>query len=76
MEFTEQQIADFFAELKRQAAANGNSKRLDGVFWRPLEAIAGARAYRVFSVLRDRGLAREEVLPGCFGHAVHHLQGC
>lgn len=70
MTFPEPTITAVFNELRRQSR-NG---RVDGIDWNPLEEIAGPQAYRVFGILRDRGLMRDEVLPGCFGHTVHYLK--
>lgn len=71
--FTDKQVSDFLAELKRQAARAGDPKVLRGLCWLPLEKIAGPEAFRVFFILEDRGLLRSEVIPGTFGHTVHHF---
>lgn len=71
--FTEQQISDFLAELKRQAAVQGNPKKLSGISWRRLEDIAGPEAYRVFGILEKRGAIRSETFPGLYSHTIYHF---
>jgi len=73
--YTDKQVSDFFQELKRQAETAGTAPRLCGLFWRPLEAIAGPRAFEVFELLRARGLLTSETIPNTYGHQVHTLAG-
>ena len=70
MTYTEQQITDCFAELKRQSR---DGRTIDAIYWPPLNAIAGPRSFEVVFLLQNRGLLREQVLPGCYGHSVNHF---
>jgi hypothetical protein len=68
--FTEQQIADVLAEMKRQARGKSS---LTGISWGPLKAIAGEDAYKVFKILRQRNLLRTEYLYDGFSTELHHF---
>jgi hypothetical protein len=71
--YTDRHLADFYAELKRQAADGRNPRVISGYSWQPLEAIAGPDAFEVFAILEKRGFIKTSVIPYTYGHAEHEL---
>jgi hypothetical protein len=71
--YSEECISAFYAELVDQAKGNRNPRKFSGFSWRILYAIAGPYPHEVFPILRERGMLKSCVIPGCYGHEEYEL---